>query len=458
MHLLILILGLVVCCGPAWAMRSVTIDPAFAYYKDRSAESVVEELRAAGFGDVRIVCVNESDINSALVRAFSDAGVKAWMLTFANGTYSTKDLPEGWEAWRMKLRGDGASAGGYVYLCPNNPDYRVWKKRQVTTALDAHPFYGVDLCEPFFPAYNGPESEVYGCLCDRCKAAFRTMYDAEPPDFTDADSPLYWKTDKLLYEKWVGFRVASVVTFLDDLVNGKGGIREKCPNVKVATWGLGLDVPDQLAKLREWEAIDGAAIVNRVRPDMYVIQTDWPDWIKSSLSSKYPLSYKPVANSIKAASPTIPLMLQIDIGSKESMRRGRQWIREVESTAAEMGCESVTAYEYSIGEYMYTEPPAVVMATMEEGVVKLVFNKRLDAVSASNISNYTVTAGAVDYARVDGATVRLSVPGAEPGMTVVISGLSDDESLRLFHDKPACVMERSASVVVRSAEEQAVVQ
>lgn len=435
--------------GCAHAYRSVIVDPRFAYYKDRSAESIVGEIVANDYQDVRLAHLNESSIDAELVKAFADAGLKVWLMTFVNGTYSTADLPNGWEDWRMKLK-KGPMPAGFTYLCLNNPNYISWKKRRLTEALKAQPFAGVDLAEAFLPAYNGPESDVYGCLCKRCEDAFARMHPEAGgmPDFINVDSPRYYKTDKTLYEKWVGFRVSTVVNALDEIVNGRGGIREECPRSKVATWSLGLDVPEQLARLREWEALDGAAIVKRVRPDAHVIQTDWPDWIKADLPADYPLKYKPVADSIRADSPRVPLVLQTDIGSQKQMRRSRQWLRACEQAAKKIACESVTSYEYHLGDYIYTEPPTVAAAEFEQGRVKLAFNKRLDAASAANVSNYSLSSGKIDYARVDGNIVTLSVSGVEGPLTVQISGLSDDPGRRFFRDRPACLIERPIQVVV----------
>lgn len=438
-RLIPVLLCLVACAAPAQAARSVTVDPSFAYYKDRSPESVAEELQANGYDDVRVVGAYPE-----LAKALKESGAKIWLLTFMNGTYSTAELPKGWEAWRMKLR-KPQSPDGFTYLCCNNPDYHAWKKQQIVATLKACPYNGVDLIEPFFPAYPGPKSDLYGCLCDSCAAAFKKMYPDAPglPDFEDPKSPHYWETDKTLYEKWVGFRVASVVSYLDDIVNGKDGIREKCPDAKVATWSIGLDVPDQIKKLREWEALDSAAIVKRVKPDVMVIQTDWPDWSKTDLSPKYPLKYKAIVDSIHEVSPKLPVMLQADIGSRVNMRRSRGWLEDVEKRAKEIGCVSTTSYEYSLGEYMYTEPPAIVKTEAEDGGLKLIFNKRLDTASASNLGNYSLTSGRIDYAKVDGNIVHLSISGAEEKPEVTVSGISDDETRRLYHDKPACTMSES---------------
>lgn len=443
-----MIISMVACATVAHAAKSITVDPTFAYYQDRSSESIADELKANGYGDVRLVGVHPE-----LVKALKASGIKVWFLTFMNGTYSAAELPKGWEAWKMKLR-KAQGPDGFTYLCCNNPDYRAWKKKQIVAALKSAPYYGVDLVEAFFPAYSGPTSDLYGCLCDHCAAAFKKMYSDAPgiPDFEDPKSPHFWSTDKTLYEQWVGFRVSSVVNYLDDIVNGKDGIREKCPDAMVATWSLGVDVPNPVEKLREWEALDSAAIVKRVKPDLHVVQTDWPDWSKTDLSPKYPLKYKPIVDSIHDVAPKLPIMLQIDIGSRDNMRRSKAWIEDVEKRAIQIGCVSTTCYEYSLGESMYTEAPAIMKTEAEAGGLELIFNKRLDTASACNLGNYSLTSGRIDYARVDGNVVHLSISGAEDNPEVTVSGISDDETRRYYHDKPACVMSQTSHAKAATAE------
>lgn len=442
MERLIPILFLIACPVVSQAARSITLDVSFPYYQERSDESIVEEIRANDFGDIRLISAKPP-----LVEAFKEANIQTWLLTFMNGAYSTAGLPDGWKNWQMKLS-KPAKPDGFTYFCCNNPAYRKWKRDQLVEALSASEYYGVDLVEPYFPGYPDPTADIYGCLCDHCVAAFKKMYPEVkgPPDFSDPKSPRYWKTDKALYERWVGFRVASVVSYLDEIVNGAEGIRDKCPKIKISTWSLAVDIPNQIAKLRESEGLDAAAIVKRVKPDMHVVQTHWPDWMKPGLSAKYPLKYKPVVDSIKEVTPLLPIMLQADIGSRVEMRRSRSWLNDLEKRAREAGFESVTSYEYSIGNYMYTEAPKVVKVEAEPDGLKLVFNKRLDATTASNLSNYSVNTGRVDYAKVDGNTVRLSISGADGEIEVTISGLTDDESRRLYHDKPARKIEDNTRV------------
>lgn len=433
---------------PAYTGPSMMIDPAFRYYLDRSPESIKDELTANGYSEVRMICVNESGINDGLVRAFAGGGVKVWMMTFSNGSYSTADLPSGWEAWQMVLR---RPYTGYTFLCPNNANYRAWKKTQVTNALLAHPFYGIDMGEAFFPSYGGPSSDNYGCLCSCCANAFRAMYPgvAGPPDFENTSSPDYWQTNTALYQKWMDFRVASVNAFLDELINGAGGIRQRCPKARVTTNSLGLNTSNQLAKLREYYGFDAAAIVQTARPDIHGIQTDWPDWIQAGLPSSYVTGYRPVFDSIRAVSPHTPVILSTDVGSQTQMRRTRSWLSQLEQYSKAMGLRSVTSYEYHLGKYIYTEKPRVVSAKWDAGKIKLIFQKRLDPVSSTALANYSPDAGTVSAASLDGNIVKLTVSGASAHPVVTVSNISDDESRRFYHDYPACVMTSSQQVTVQ---------
>jgi hypothetical protein len=431
--------------APTLAGRGIIVDPAWAYYKDRSAQSIAEEIKVNGYDEVHLIRADDE-----LVKTFTEAGLRVWLLTFVNGVYDRQVLPQQWEAWRMKLRKKPDPAG-FTMLCPNNPDYRAWKKQNLASTLLSHQFYGIDLAEPQMPAYPGPDSEYYGCFCEHCLDAFKRLYPEVIcfPDFDDPKSPYYWKNNPELYAKWVEFRVATVVNWLNDLVNGENGIRRSCPKVKVATWSLGLDVPDQLAKLREWQAMDAAEIVRVVKPDFHVIQTDWPDWIKTELAPDYPKSYKPVFDSICRVAPSLPILLQTDIGSKPNMRRSRDWIANVEETARKLGYAGVFHYEYHLGEYIYSEPPRPIKAFYEGNTVKVLFNKRLDPIKASDTANYSLTSGSVESARVDGNIVYLCVTGVSSGSILTVSGLADDPSRRLFHDRPACAMPGTCEIVVK---------
>lgn len=428
--------------------RSIQVDPSFTYYRDRSPESIAAELKANGYGWMRYFVVRDSVANAHLVDACRKAGLTVSFTTLGNGVYHTGDLPAGWENWKMKCRDPQAHAGSYTYLCMNHPEYRRWKKEAIVGTLRRISFDGFEIMECFWPAFNGPASPLYGCLCDHCAAAFRRMFPGEThlPDFADAQSPRHYQTNRALYTKWIEFRAQSVASFLDGIVNGPGGVREKFPKRKVIVWGIADDIPNAVEKLREWEGIDGPLLVRTVRPDIYVLQTDWPDWTKPDLTPEYLLAYKPFVHAIRATGSKIPIHAQSDIGSHENCRRSREWMRQCEQAAEQIGISSVTAYEYHLSLDIYEAPPKPVSVSGSSNVVTLVFNKRLSVSSATNLASYIVKPGRAVSAQVDGNLVHLKVEGRP--RTVTARNLADDPARRFFKHHPPVVMPRPAPVAV----------
>ena len=72
------------------------------------------------------------------------------------------------------------------------------------------------------------------------------------------------------------------------MINGRGGVREQCPGKFIATWTLGINLPDGVTKLREWEGSDIPAIIRRVRPDLHFVQIHAPDWMSAALPPDCP--------------------------------------------------------------------------------------------------------------------------------------------------------------------------
>ena len=444
----ILVFALALIAASALRAADFVVDPASPYYQGRTEESVASELAAAGCRSVHLVHRHGADL-AELVEAFKTAGIKVWLLSDLTSLDQGEDLPEQSASWRMKTinQPDDAPA----HFCPNNPAYRRWIKAHVIQALGSGPFSGVNLAEAFFPGSEDIPAEPYGCLCEHCTAAFKKMYPdvSGPPQFTDPQSPQYWKTDAQLYEKWTAFRAFSVVEFLDDLVNGAGGIRETRPGISIAVSCPVLVQADGPEKLRMWNGVDVDAVVKRVRPDVLVLQTHKTDWSKPDLKPDYPLAFHSTVTTIGETSAGLSVILQADIGSSAETRRSEMWMTDAAESAAKAGFDSTVFYEYHLGDYIYTAPLRVAAASADTDTVKLVFNKRVDPASASSIGNYELPSGSVDYARVDGNTVTLSVSGADPVAAVAISGLSDDESARHFHDRPACAMQDTVQVSVQ---------
>lgn len=426
--------------------RSIQVDSGFPYYQARSKESIASEIRINSFRCVRLIVTDDASPDAALVEACHKEGLAVWYTSFGNGKYGTAGLPEGWESWKMVLRGKKANevAGGFTYFCLNNPRYRAWKKKQVVETLKRVPFDGFEMAEPFWPAYKGPESESYGCLCDSCRAAFLKTHPREKgiPEFSDEKHPDYYKTNLSLYQKWMDFRVSSVVSFHEEIIRA---VRKDCPKVKIAVWGIADDVPNPVETLREWEGTDGKALAGAIKPDQYVIQTDWPDWTNPSLSPDYPHKYKPFVTPVREASPKTRVIMQADIGSWENCRRDWTWFRKCERAAMEAGMTGITAYEYHLARDIYEAPLCPIEASGSSDTIKLIFNKRLDATGGTDLANYSLDAGSIRSAEVDGNIVKLTVDGKPEKVT--IRNLTDDPNRRFFKGEPV-VMKTAISLKV----------
>lgn len=407
--------------------RAIQVGSDFPYYLNRSSDSIADELKIHGY---KVVSLYTADFK--LARACRKKGILPRFMIGMNFQYLPGDLPKGYDKWRMILRKNDNTSSYSALFCENEPEFRAWKKHQIYEALKGGDFVAIDLVEPFLPAYKGPEDGSYGCLCDRCKAAFLRMFPEEKqiPEFNDANSPNYWKTNKALYKKWVDFRAATVVDFLNDLVNGPNGIRQNFPKVAVCTWSIGAIVSNPVETMREWEASDGAAICAKVHPDAHCIQTDWPDWVDPKLPSNYPLKYKPFLDAIRKVDKKIPVTIQTDLGSNPLMRRSGKWIHEFEVASKKAGfCQSI-GYQYDLGLDTYTKPPKLVSAQKQGNTVLLEFSKRLDPKTASDLTSYKISSGKITEAKLDGSRVFLSVDGVKKGDTITVLRCQDDPSVR----------------------------
>ncbi|MBM3495876.1 MAG: N-acyl-D-glucosamine 2-epimerase [Armatimonadetes bacterium] len=426
-----------------WLAHGAQVDPGFAYYKDRSPESIADEIAANGYKVVHYVVTNDATISEPLVAAFRKRGIGVWYLTFGNGTYSTTGLPEGWEKWRMVTRSDLAGKplnDGYTRFCLNNPDYRAWKKASMAAVLRKHRFLGVEIAEPHWPEYPGITAPAYACFCGHCKAAFRKAYPEEPelPDILDPASDRHPDRNPSLWRKWLTFRASSLNAFLNDLVNGRGGLRATSPGRKVCTWTLALLGPEGMRRVLEDSGEDAAEVVRIVKPDVHCLQTHWPDWLRADLKGDYVLGYRPFLDGIRKVAPKQPVIFQGDIGSQKQNRRSWEWIREFERACDRMGAQGSQMYEYFIGGYIYDDPPRIAAATRSRDTVRLSFTKRLDRASAGVVSAYALSRGTVQAVTVDGSVVTLRIVNAPPSvrLNVTVRNIRDASDRRLFDDRP----------------------
>jgi len=435
---------------PFYPLRghSTQISVGFPYYEGRSPESVASELRANGFSTVHFMIPAPSLIDPRWLEAFHREGIGVWWSLFGNAAYTEQDLPEEWHTWEVVRR---ATLTGEPYqrpairFCLSNPGFRTWRKQTIVDTLRKHRFDGVDIMEPYWPAYPGPQSPGYGCFCEACLAAFRRMYPGEEalPDVVDPDSPNAPDNNPELWRKWLQFRKGMLTSFLNHLVNGKGGIRDVAPDAQVCTWSLALAEENGLERVCDVHGANPVEITHIVKPDVHCLQTHWPDWLKPDLKPDYVRAYQPFVDAIREKTPGLPLMIQADTGSREQNQRDWAWIRQFRRACAQMGVHNTTYYEYFISGYVYTDPPSVAFVRAWPKSIELHFTKRLNGNTAGDPKNYTLEPGTITDARVDGSVVILTCKDLKPGdrCTLTAAHIADAANRRLLKDRPPKVLE-----------------
>jgi hypothetical protein len=436
---------------------TIQIDPSFPYYRNRSEASIAEEIELAGYRVVRYFVTDETNVNAKLVDAFHRRGISVWAMTLGNGMYTTAHLPADWPDWQMVLL--KPIDDGFYRFSMFSDKYARWKKAALAKLVRDIPFDGLEIAEPYFPEWNGLSNGVYGDIGPYARAAFRKRNGTDIPDFKHKSSSMYYKTNKAVYRAWVDFRVDAVNCFLNELINGAGGVRDSRPGTAIATWSLALKGSDALDKLKEYQGIDAVEMISRVRPDLHFLQTHWPDWMKPYLKPNYFTDYKPFVDRIRAVHPNIPLGIQADIGSKRSIRRSREWLDRFNQTAKELRYATWTAYEYHIGKYMYSEKPAPLRSRrIDNRLIELIFNKVIDPSSAAQPGSFRFLANGSDTimearcVRVDGNRAEISSEHfPESSFSIHVSNVQDTPSLWLLQgEKPNTVAEDTAIEVGRA--------
>jgi hypothetical protein len=420
---------------------SIEIDPGFPYYQNRSAASIADEIARNGYKSVHYFVTNERDVNGELVTALRQRGIAVWALTLAFGSYTVAGYPQEWPTWQQKLL--SASQEGFYSFSPWSSGYLEYKKRSLSELAQKYQFDGIELAESFLPDWNGFNSGFYGDVGPLAATAFQAKYGLAMPNFTDASSSLYYKTDTDRYSKWVQFRVDGVNAFLGDLVNGKGGIRQARHNLLIGSWSIAVDAgPDSVQQEREMQGVDAPSMIAAVKPDMHYIQTNWPDWLKADLKPNYIDAYRPYVAQIRKSNKSVPLGIQTDIGSTIPTSRDRTWISQFAQEASSIGFATWTGYEYGLGAYMYSEAPKVLAVDCSRPgkTVSLHFQKRIDVSSAKNPDSFAIrtdgTSSPVDPAviDVDGNTVTLKLGQLPRGsFSIAINHVSDTPSLWVFN-------------------------
>lgn len=450
------------CKSPALFGPTIQVDPTFPYYQNRSVTSIANEIIQNGYRGVHYFVGNENNVNRKLVESFKREGLYVWALVLGNGSYSVKGLPTNWPTWQMELL--KPINDGFYRFSLHSETYIQWKKQKLAQLVRFYPFDGIEVAEPYFPGWEGIERGIYGDVGPLAQAAFlKQCGHPNIPNFADLHNPDYYLTNTVLYQDWIEFRVRAVNSFLKELMNGQGGVRDVRYDILVATWSLAVDAgPNCVDKLRAWQGLDAAGMISAVQPDIHFLQTHWPDWVKpqNKLPPQYIRNYQSFVDKIRLVHPSILLGVQADIGSILSMVKDRNWYNTLGQVAWDTGFSTWTAYEYHLGKYMYDEAPAPVMVTRpQRDKVIISIQKRIDEVSAKIPGSIRIVTaqGEIsippEYITIDGNMLTIqSEQLPQMQFCLRIQHIADTPSYWLYNkNQPANVMEGVTIVTVDGA-------
>jgi hypothetical protein len=392
-----------------------------AYYKNRTPESIASEIEANGFDSIFYMVLDPQNIDETLLGQLHQRNISVWASLLATNVYGAKgDLPSEGKPWEMQFVNQAGKQ--YTHISFVHEGYRRCMKDRLLEMFQSHSFDGFLFMETHFPvidASNNPTAS-FGDISPAFQEKFRQdTGNSHFPEFTDPEDPNYYLNNPELFEDLVQYRIKTVNEFQDTIFNGTGGLRAHFPGLLLGTWSMALHRENGLDYLRTWEAQDAASMVELVKPDVHFFQTHWPDWIRPDLPPDYAKLYQPFIDSVRNVDPAIPLGLQTDIGSLNSMRRQPAWVRNFLEHSNKAGFDVTTYYEFILRWEVYQSAP-VLHKTIQCGpdCLKLVFDQVVAPESAQKLLHKKIT----DY-------------GPEKGYT--ITGVNTDGNLVILStDRP----------------------
>jgi len=231
-------------------------------------------------------------------------------------------------------------------LCPNHEELARYLEEKLTRAFSMIEFDALELAEPWFEVWGGPEAKQVGgfymCICEHCRKKFQAKSGTDPILLFDPQSDRYFRKDAALYESWVRFRVDTLNTFMARLF---AAARKTRPGIQTVTMHVS-DCRVEPGKSREYQGQDLDAMIRDLAPDAGIIESAWQDWMQSGLDPDYIFDYGKAYVPRKGRSR---LLSQCDIGSSKDAKRGIAWLRKFSSVSTRAGFEGYVAYEYSVG-------------------------------------------------------------------------------------------------------------
>ncbi|MCE5340444.1 MAG: DUF4434 domain-containing protein [Planctomycetaceae bacterium] len=412
------------------------------YMQGRSVESIASELSVNGVESVFIIPTSTDGIKDGIVTALHEKGIGAGLMMFADSVYTSPSIfPPGWEGWLMEF----LNTPNVQHLSFIHDGYRQWMKQRAAALCNTYGFDAITFAEPMYPVYDGVTRNpvVYADVSSAYQNIFKTdTGETNFPDFTNSASPYYFKTNTALYQKLVQHRKDSITNYFDEIINGTGGLRQSSPDTLVVTWSLACSKLQNggVGILPEWEGNDAYSIVKKAKPDIHYFQTHWPDWCDSDLSPEHVYYYIDNFKEAWHAMPDVPVGVQDDIGSMDSMRRSNQYYNDFLAACEASNVANSTYYCFDIRGDIYEAAPQ--LKRISKGIIDsnivLEFDQRIHSNSAAIMSQRTITSLSngtcnVLSATVDGNLLKVQLDKSiESGeiLSVDVGGISDDPSVR----------------------------
>ena len=331
--------------------NSIQIDPGGlnALY---TPEQLIADLKKADIKSVHLMVVGswngDTDDNlfrKEYLKVLKDNNIGVWLMLCGNSFYlqgSPSPLPE---SCRMECI---TSYYPGTFFCSFHSDVYVnWQVERVKRFINNYDLIGIGFAETYFPGWKAiDESGFYGDVSEAAREKFTKEYlklDRATLTFAEIRNNAQW------FKKWQDYRVDAIINFNQKV---KAAIKTANPNVLFAAWGMGHRVGGTLEEIREGYGLDMVRIVQEVEPDIFYIQTSYPDWSNKNLTPQYIDGYAHVVDALQKANPNVFLGIQADIASfswsdPEAPKRNGNWWKTFMDYSLSVGYYTNTAYEYS---------------------------------------------------------------------------------------------------------------
>ncbi|MDD4692782.1 MAG: hypothetical protein PHD88_00030 [Firmicutes bacterium] len=344
---------------------NVYIQTANKYFAGKSWDKVASEVKSKGFTAVHLTPVELTPSTyykqKEIVEAFHQVGLPVALAIYPGTDFYAYDTYPMWH--QSFLEGGGSSWSWRVYNCLREEAFIDYTIKYLQKQFLEYGYDALHISEPWLEVWGGPQKpELYACFCERCKSAFKTETGVDPVELFTATSLNYYTKNPQLYQKWMDFRVDTVVNFVEKIIDGLHQVK---PGVPAYVMFLS-DITVEPGKTREYQAMDLERFAEI--GDAVIIETAWQDWTKSDLWPGYILSYgMEYSPRVFAKNPEALIFAQPDVGSNwDQMHRSPKWLREFSAFSNRSGFDGYIVYEYSQMGYRMLPSTEIVLDDFEK--------------------------------------------------------------------------------------------